>query len=345
MNCLRRGGWLFIWLLCARPLLANPYLAKPGEPQSPIRVAACAISGGFIHLYAALDHHLFDKYGLRVEFLLVRGAGLSLAALTANEVQFVYCTADAMVPGLAAGAEAKIIASPLLGLPWVLIARKDIKRIEDLKGKTLLVMRPGGTQDRLVSALIQKLGFGTEDIKVRHTASSDQMDVYASLQNDMGQAALVMPPVDARAKHDGFNVIYQLDDLELPAVYSSVFTNERILRERPASAQKFTAAIAETIHFAEKNADQAKASVSKFLGLKDPESAQAAYDAYAKRLVNRRLFIPAGRVVKAVEMARQSGAHVRRKPSEIYDNSFAENLERTGFLKELWGSEIPAKKW
>ena len=345
MNCLRRAGWLFIWLLWARPLLANPYLAKPGEPQTPIRVAACAISGGFIHLYTALDHHLFDKYGLRVELLLVRGAGLSLAALTANEVQFVYCTADAMIPSLAAGAEAKIIASPLLGLPWVIVARKDIKRLEDLKGKTLVVMRPGGSQDRLVSALVQKLGLGAEEIKIRHTASSDQMDVYTSLQNDLGQAALVMPPLDARAKHDGFNVIYHLDDLDVPALYSSVFTNERTTKERPAAAQKFTAAMAETIHFAEKNPDQAKASVSKFLGLKDPESAQSAYEAYAKRLVNRRLFIPAGRIANAVETARQSGAHVRRKPAEIYDNSFTENLERSGFLKELWGSEIPAKKW
>jgi len=345
MTRLRRAGWLFLWLGCATPLLANPYLAKPGEPQSPIRVAACAISGGFIHLYTALDHHLFDKYGLRVEFLLVSGAGLSLAALSANEVQFVYCTAEGMIPSLAAGAEAKMIASPLLGLPWVIVARKDIKRFEDLKGKSLLVMRPGGTQDRVVSALIQKFGFGAEDIKLRHIATSNQMDLYTSLQNDLGQAALIMPPLDARAKHDGFNVIYHLDDLEVPAVYSSVFTNDRIIRERPATAQKFTAVIAESIHFAEKNADKAKTSVSKFLDLKEPESAQSAYDAYAKRLVNPRLLIPAGRVFKTLEMARQSGAQVRRKPSEIFDNSFAEHLERSGFLKELWGGDIPAKKW
>src|SRR5690348_1456604 len=175
MNCLRRAGWLFIWLLWARPLLANPYLAKPGEPQTPIRVAACAISGGFIHLYTALDHHLFDKYGLRVELLLVRGAGLSLAALTANEVQFVYCTADAMIPSLAAGAEAKIIASPLLGLPWVIVARKDIKRLEDLKGKTLVVMRPGGSQGRLVSALGQKRGVGAEEIKIGRASCRERV--------------------------------------------------------------------------------------------------------------------------------------------------------------------------
>jgi hypothetical protein len=49
-------------------------------------------------------------------------------------------------------------------------------------------------------------------------------------------------------------------------------------------------------------------------------------------------------VAKSLETTRQSGAHVRRKPSDLYDNSFVENLERSGFLKELWGGEIPAKK-
>ncbi len=126
---------------------ANPYLAKPGDSAVPVRVATCAISGGFIHLYTALDHRLFDKYGIRPEFLLVRGAGVSTAALTSNELQFLYCTADAIIPSLAAGADAKMIASPLVGLPWVIIARKDMSRVEDLR-KARFSWRPGRAERR-----------------------------------------------------------------------------------------------------------------------------------------------------------------------------------------------------
>src|SRR5687767_11514086 len=147
---------------------ANPYLAKPGEPAVPVRVATCAISGGFIHLYTALDHRLFEKYGLKPEFLLVRGAGVSVAALTSNELQFLYCTADAIIPSLAAGAEAKMIASPLVGLPWVIISRKDIKRVEELKGKVFIVTRPGGTPDTLIRVLMKKLHYTADDVKIRH---------------------------------------------------------------------------------------------------------------------------------------------------------------------------------
>jgi NitT/TauT family transport system substrate-binding protein len=324
---------------------ANPYLAKAGEEPAPIRVATCAISGGFMHLHTALDNRLFDKYGLKAEYLLVRGAGVSAAALTANEIQFLYCTADAIIPSLAAGAEAKMIASPLVGLPWVIIARKDVKRVEDLKGKTFLATRPGGTPDTLVRALMKKLGFNADDLAIRHIGGAGQTEIYNALQQGLGQATMVTPPLDARAKRDGFNVIYHLDDLNLPAIYSSVFTNDRMIKQRPAIVQKFVAAMAEAVHFVEKNPDKARASVTRVLALKDQESAQSAYDAYAKQLVNRRISIPAARVAESIENTRKAGTNVRRKPAETYDNSFAENLEKSGFLKELWSGLVPGKKW
>ena len=127
-------------------------------------------------------------------------------------------------------------------------------------------------------------------------------------------------------------MIYQLDDLNLPAIYSSLFTNNRLLKERPEIVQKFVAAMAEAIQFVEKNPERAKASVGKVLAIKDSESLQAAYDAYAKQLVNRRMTIPASRVAETIEAARQAGGQVRRKPNETYDNSFAESLEKC-FLK------------
>ena len=342
----RMTGWVLI-IVFGLPLAsarANPYLAKPGEPVVPIRVATCAISGGFIHLHTALDNRLFDKYGLRPEFLLVRGAGVSAAALTSNELQFLYCTADAIIPSLAAGAEAKMIASPLVGLPWVIIARKELNRVEDLKGKTFIATRPGGTPDTLIRTLMKKLQFSADDLAIRHIGGAGQTEVYNALQQGLGHATMVTPPLDARAKRDGFNVIYQLDDLNLPAIYSSVFANDKVLKERPAVAQKFVAAMAEAVHFVEKNPEKAKAAVTRVLALKDPESAQSAYDAYARQLINRRIAIPASRVAEAIESARQAGANVRRKPAETYDNSFAENLEKSGFLRELWGGDVPGKK-
>ena len=41
---------------------ANPYLAKAGEPVIKARVGTCAVTGGFIHLYAALNNKV-NRFG------------------------------------------------------------------------------------------------------------------------------------------------------------------------------------------------------------------------------------------------------------------------------------------
>src|SRR6186713_1782144 len=63
------------------PADANPYLARPGERPISIRIATCAVSGGFAHLYTALENNLFDKYGFKMEHVFIRGSGPALAAL------------------------------------------------------------------------------------------------------------------------------------------------------------------------------------------------------------------------------------------------------------------------
>ena len=322
------------------PTRANPYLGKPGEPVTTVRAATCALSGGFIHLYAALDNGLFEKYGVKVEFVSIRGSVVSLAALASDEIQFLYCAADATIPGVAAGSDAKLIGAPLVGLPWVLLTRKDIKRPEDLRGRSIAVTRAGDLVYRLARALIRKFNFTEDDVKIRPVGGTGQVEPLNAVFAGLAEACLVTPPLDVRGTRNGLNLVYRLNELSLPAVYSSIHTNIKVLKERPGLAQKWVAALAESIHFVEKNPDKSKAAVGKALKLSDSEALQSAYEAYAKLLVNRRMIVPESTVAGVIEVAREQGTTVRKKAPEIIDNTFAENLDKSGFLKEVWGSEL-----
>jgi len=331
---------LLDWAFLPYSAVANPYLTKPVEAAATSRVAACAVTGGFIHLYAALDNGLFDKYGIKVEFVSIRGSGVALAALAADEIQFLYCAADATIPGMAAGSDAKLIAAPLVGLPWVMLARKDIKRVEDLKGKSIAVTRAGDLTFRLARALLKKFNLTESEVKILTVGGTGQIEPFNAMQTGIAEASLVTPPLDVRGRRAGFNLVYRLNDLGLPAVYSSLHANAKTLRERPLLAQKWVAALAESLHFVEKNPDKGKAAVSKALKLNDADALQSAYDAYAKLLVNRRLTVPESTVAGVIEVAREQGTNIRRKAAEMIDNRFAEDLDKTGFLKEIWGAEI-----
>lgn len=328
----------FLFSLLPYAAFANPYLPKAGERPLSMRISTCAVSGGFVHLYTALDNGLFDKYGMKFENVFIRGSGPNLSALSGDEVQFTYCAADATIPGLAAGIDAKIIASPLVKLPYVLVTRKEVRRPEDLKGKSLGIARVGDLSDRLSRAVVKKMGLAPESVTIRPIGGS-QGERYQAMAAGIVQGVIITPPLDVRAKNEGFNVLYRLIDLNLPFVYSSLHTSHKMLRERPDIAQRMVAAFAEVIYFVEKNPDKAKASISKAMRTKDLEALQSAYDVYAREILDRTMIVPAKAVAEAVDLARELGAPVRRKPQEIYDNSFVNNLEKSGFLKEIWGGE------
>jgi len=320
----------------------TPYLTKPGEPTPKVRIGTCAVTGGFIHLYTALDNRLFDKYGISAENVVVRGGGVALAALAADEIQFLYCNADANIARIATGADGKLVASPLIGLPYVVLTRKDIKRPADLKGKSIGVTRPGDLPYRLAKEFLKKFNLSDKEVTLA-TVGGTPSERYALLVQDVFQATLIQPPLDARGKKDGFNVIYNLNDLGFPFIYSSLFTNSKSLKDRPGVVQKTVAGLAESVYFVEKNPERAMAAVGRTLRMKDTDTLQSAYETYAKRLINRRMVVPAKMVAETVEIARDEGTVIRRKPNEVFDNSFVENLDKSGFMRELWGGEVPGR--
>ena len=75
---------------------------------------------------------------------------------------------------------------------------------------------------------------------------------------------------------------------------------------------------------------------------KDDEALQVSYNVYTKDIVDRRMIVPGQAVAESVELHRASGSPVKRKAEDLYDNSFVTHLEKSGYLKELWGSELGA---
>jgi ABC-type nitrate/sulfonate/bicarbonate transport system substrate-binding protein len=210
--------------------------------------------------------------------------------------------------------------------------------VQDLKGKSIGVGSVAGLPYRLLRIFVKK--FGLTDTLIRPVGGS-QPERYNAMVQGVIDSGPFTPPMDARGKKDGFNLIYHMNDLGLPAIYSSLHTNAKSLRERRPIVQRFVAALAEAVKFVEDNPEKAKASVARILRVKDENALQASFDAYAKKHVNRRLIVPLDAVADSIDVARDSGIKVTKKANEIVDNGFAENLEKSGFLKELWGGRLP----
>jgi ABC-type nitrate/sulfonate/bicarbonate transport system substrate-binding protein len=106
---------------------------------------------------------------------------------------------------------------------------------------------------------------------------------------------------------------------------------------------RFVAALAEAVQFTEKHPDVARQALRKVLNLDDPDALDAAYQAYAIKHVNRRLSVPYEAVTAAIDDARAQGTPVVKRAEEIATNQFTDELERSGFLQQLWGAELPPR--
>ena len=96
------------------------------------------------------------------------------------------------------------------------------------------------------------------------------------------------------------------------------------------------AAFAEAIHFVDKNPGKTKAAIAKIMRTKDEEALQVSYNVYTKDIVDRRMIVPGQAVSDSVDLLRSLGTPIKRKAEDIYDNTFVNNLEKSGFQRELW---------
>jgi ABC-type nitrate/sulfonate/bicarbonate transport system substrate-binding protein len=196
------------------------------------------------------------------------------------------------------------------------------------------VVRAGDLSDRLSRMLVKK--FNVPDVTMRPIGGS-QSERFQAMAANIVQGVVITPPLDVRAKNEGYNVTYRLIDLDIPFVYSSLHASTRSIKERPEMVQRMVAAFAEAINYADRHPAKAKAAIAKVMRVKDEEALQVSYAVYTKEIVDRRMIVPGGAVADSVELYRSMGTPVKRKPEEIYDNSFVNHLEKSGFQKDLWG--------
>jgi NitT/TauT family transport system substrate-binding protein len=321
----------------------DPYLAKPGEATTPVKAAWCAISAGFVQMFVARDYDIFSKYGLSLQTSQFTDSQAALAALQSGEIEFLFCAAAATIPGLASGVDGTIVAAPLVGLPYVMVARPEIHSVQDLKGRKIGINRQGDLDDRLSHAVLQQENIPAE--AVQFVPAGGQTDRYKAVLSGLIDAVNVTPPLEVQARVDGLNVIYTLRQLPIPFIYSAIHTNSRMLRDHPDVVQKFVAGMAESVYYIDQHKSETEQSISRQLNITDQAALDSAYQAYAHDYVNRSVDIPVSAVQDSIEYARSQGTTIAHpKAEEIVEIRFAANLQSSGFLERLWGRAIPPSR-
>jgi ABC-type nitrate/sulfonate/bicarbonate transport system substrate-binding protein len=191
-------------------LLASSVGLAQEKFRFPIGESSKTLSYGPLWVAAKMGY--FEREGLDVPIVTMRGSPLTIQALTADSIYVASATVDTLINAYERGADITMIGGLINGLGLSMIGAKQYKTYADLRGTTIGSQTlTSGTGFAL--RLVMKV-HGLEyprDYKLLNIGSAP--DRFQALTAGQISSAPVGVPLDLVAKQQGFNIIgYFADD-------------------------------------------------------------------------------------------------------------------------------------
>jgi NitT/TauT family transport system substrate-binding protein len=173
------------------------------------------------------------------------------------------------------GAPVRIVMSVMDGADHYLVTSPNIKRVEDLKGKTFGISSFGGTPHSEAIAILKKYGMNPEkDVTFLQIGGSSAR--YMALEGGSVQAVLLVPPFNKLAKKHGFNELLGFNDImSLPIGGLAVHTQK--MKEKPDEIVKMIRAILKGIDYIRNRKADVLAMMDSQWGVKEADIREGIY--------------------------------------------------------------------
>ncbi len=201
------------------------------------------LSGSGFHIpsYVAMDKGFFKEEGLDASFVSLAGRALVTAGL-AGSVDFIPIPSGGAQAALS-GAEIRYVVGQSLKSQWLIAARPDIGKPEDLRGKTIGYGRVGSADyDEGAAVMLRafKMAVG-KDYKV--ISFQGETERIAALINGDIVAALISVPHAPKALNAGMKILLRTGD-HIQRAGGTYWTRKVNADANPEVMKKFTRAIA-----------------------------------------------------------------------------------------------------
>ena len=321
-------------LLLVGFFFATPPVFAQARNLKKIQVGVPAVSMGNIIIFFTKEAKLFEKHGLDAEAVVMSGSGIASRALVAGSVTISPITTPAVMSAVLAGSDMVILAHTMPGVIQSLMVRPEIKRPEDLKGKTIGVTTFGSLGDFLVRYLAKQRGLNPDkDFALLQIGADPERLI--SLRQGRIQAATLSHPSFILAQRAGFNVLWDFfKEVEYP--WSEIATTRAQIKQDRDLVMRYMRAHIEGIALFKKDPDFAKKVIKKMLRIDDDLLAQESWELFAKYRIPAPYPNIKGMKTSYEYVSLTHPDVYKHKPEEFVDASFVEELDKSGFIKKLY---------
>ncbi|NLA57540.1 MAG: ABC transporter substrate-binding protein [Firmicutes bacterium] len=218
---------------------------------------------GYAPLFLAQEKGFFAKHGLDVELSVTQDLGPRQQAFAAKRVDAMATAHDVQVQVAAAGIPLKIV--------WAfddsyggdgILAKPEIKTIEDLKGKQVAFLR-GSTSHFLLLTALSSVGMTEKDIIAVNMTAGDAGAAFVAGRVD---AAVTWEPWLTQGSKSGGHVL--VDTKDFPGVIGdSISFHGDYVAKNPEAVQAFVKAMKDAMEYWHAHPEESNQIMANGMGI------------------------------------------------------------------------------
>ena len=305
-----------------------------------IAISFAGINPRQMPLWIAQEQGFFGKYGVDADVVFIRTGPIQVAAVSSGATQLAYAGAASILGAASSGTDLKMIASFTNRLTYTMIARPELKKPDDLRGKRFGVQAIGGSVWMGAVLGLEYLGLDPRRDHINILNVGDQTVLAQAIESGAIDVTVLDGVFSRRLKQKGYSVIAELSETKIPYVSNVIVGTSLLFQTQPELAENILKALIESLAFilSPPNKAQVVNAIMKRLKISDSPVAEQGYRDLVQ-ITDQKPYVSLEglrNIQRLVKTQNPTVGNVRVE--ELIDNRPLKKLEENGFLQKTYAA-------
>jgi ABC-type nitrate/sulfonate/bicarbonate transport system substrate-binding protein len=289
--------------------------------------------------WIAQEAGLFKKYDIDFHLVFISSSPVATAAMLGGDAEVQVTGAIGNVRAYVQGSTDLVFIGGIKNfMTHNILAKPEIRRPEDLKGKTIGVGRIGSNTHYFTIQALRRVGLdAARDVQTIQTGGGPE--TLAALVAGKVEAASLVAPGDAGAIAQGFRIVVNGAELRIPYGATTLVTLRSLVAKRGPVIGRFMRAMAEAAKILQTDKAFVYKVLGKYMRITDTRVLDSSYNSEIPALERRLELQDAALQASLDEIAPLDARAKAIKPAALVDRRYLADMEKSGFFDKLWGDK------
>jgi ABC-type nitrate/sulfonate/bicarbonate transport system substrate-binding protein len=285
----------------------------------------------------AREAGLFERHGLAADLVYVDSTP-AVQALTAGQAPIATMSGGLAVGPYLNGLDLVMLAGWCNLNAYQLVARPEIRRPEDLRGKVIGIGRFGAAADWGLRLILRKLGINeTKDVQIVQAGGGGPSTRLAAMEAKRLDATVLDSPQTVQARRLGFRIVADGLELGIPFLQGGLVTRRAYIQTHEDIVRRVARVVVEAIHHAKTNKQASLAVMQKYLRVQDREALEDAYESFVVKQFPRAPYAMPASVQAIFDLAAARDPRAKTAdPQGFIEPRFIRELDQSGTIDKLY---------